>query len=67
MKRQKRDMQLRAFQRGYRNGLTGRPESGCPHTHGESRRQWLIGWHEGRRDAWDGYGVVSGMQKMAMR
>lgn len=67
MKKQKRDLQERAYQRGYRAGLTGRPLDGCPHTQGETRRQWLTGWREGRGDAWDGFGVVPGIQKMAMR
>lgn len=67
MKRQKRDMQERAYQRGYQAGLGGRTRSICPHDHGGTRTEWLLGWHEGRRDNWDGFGMVSGIQKMALR
>ncbi|MDX9875367.1 MAG: ribosome modulation factor [Spongiibacteraceae bacterium] len=67
MKRQKRDMQERAYQRGYRAGLDGRTRSTCPHVHGPARTEWLLGWHEGRRDHWDGLSLASGMEKMALR
>jgi ribosome modulation factor len=67
MKRQKRDLQERAFQRGYQTGLLGRTRSRCPHMQGTSRTEWLLGWHEGRRDHWDGLGLASGIQKLALR
>lgn len=67
MKKQKRDMQERAYQRGYRAGLDGRNLDHCPHEQGANRLQWVSGWREGRHDNWDGFGIVSGMQKMAMR
>lgn len=67
MKRQKRNLQERAYQRGYTAGLEGRNRDHCPHQVTEMRSQWLSGWHEGRSDNWDGIGIASGMQKMAMR
>jgi ribosome modulation factor len=67
MKKQKRDLQERAYQRGYRAGLDGRHRDQCPHRDGDMRDQWLSGWREGRSDNWDGMNVVSGIQKMAMR
>lgn len=67
MKKQKRDLQERAYQRGYRAGLDGRNRDQCPHNNGTMRNQWLRGWHEGRNDNWDGMSMVSGIQKMALR
>jgi len=67
MKRQKRDLTERAFQHGYQAGLGGRRRDLCPHTQGQTREQWIAGWREGRSDLWDGYGVVPGIQKMALR
>jgi ribosome modulation factor len=67
MKKQKRNLQERAYQRGYSAGLSGRNRDNCPHGEGHMRSQWLSGWHEGRHDNWDGFGVVSGIQKMALR
>lgn len=67
MKKQKRDLQERAYQRGYRAGLDGRRSDICPHVQEEMRQQWLSGWREGRNDHWDGFGVVPGIQKMALR
>lgn len=67
MKRQKRDLTERAYQHGYQVGLGGRRRDLCPHTNGQNREQWLAGWREGRNDLWDGYGVVPGIQKMALR
>jgi ribosome modulation factor len=67
MKKQKRNLQERAYQRGYRAGLDGRNRDNCPHGTGDMRSQWLSGWHEGRTDNWDGFGVMSGIQKMALR
>ncbi len=46
MKKQKRNLQERAYQRGYSAGLGGRNRDNCPHTEGLMRSQWLSGWHE---------------------
>ena len=64
MRRQKRDVNERAFQRGYNAGLSGRPKDTCPHEHNGVRQQWLNGWREGRSDQWDGYVGVSGIHKL---
>lgn len=67
MKKQKRDLQERAYQRGYRAGLDGRHQDMCPHILAAMRDQWLAGWREGRVDHWNGFNAASGIQKMAMR
>ncbi len=64
MRRQKRDLSERAFQRGYQAGSGGRNKEACPHEAGDNRQQWLSGWREGRTDQWDGYTGVSGIHKM---
>lgn len=66
MRRQKRDLQDRAFQKGYRAGSTGRAKEACPHDDGQIRQQWLTGWREGRTDQWDGFTGVSGLHKVEM-
>jgi ribosome modulation factor len=67
MKKQKRNLQERAYQRGYRAGLDGRHQDICPHAENGLRSQWLAGWREGRLDKWDGFNLASGMQKLALR
>ncbi|MDB6063126.1 MAG: ribosome modulation factor [Verrucomicrobiaceae bacterium] len=67
MKKQKRDLKERAYQRGYRAGLEGRHQELCPHVLSSMRDQWLSGWREGRLDNWNGFNMASGMQKLAMR
>ena len=64
MRRQKRDMKSRAFDRGYQAGLAGRSLENCPHELEEHRQQWISGWREGRSDQWDGLIGVSGVHKM---
>lgn len=64
MKRQKRDMAERAFQRGYQAGIKGRNKDTCPYDAGDIRQQWMTGWREGRTDQWDGFTGVSGIHKM---
>jgi ribosome modulation factor len=64
MRRQKRDVQERAFNKGYQAGVSGRAKDLCPHENGAIRQQWLTGWREGRTDQWDGYTGVSGIHKM---
>ncbi len=66
MRRQKRDLTERAFQKGYRAGVSGRTKDACPHDDGAVRQHWLTGWREGRTDQWDGYTGVSGIHKMEL-
>lgn len=63
MRRHKRDMNNRAFQRGYQAGVGGRSSEICPHTSEEQRQNWLTGWREGRCDQWDGYTGVSALHR----
>lgn len=46
MKRQKRDKLERAFSRGFKAGLTGRPKDICPYQTADAKMQWLGGWRE---------------------
>lgn len=64
MRRQKRDMNSRAFDRGYQAGLAGRSQDYCPHADDQHRQHWLSGWREGRADNWDGLTGVSGVHKI---
>jgi ribosome modulation factor len=63
MRRQKRDMNNRAFQRGYQAGLERKSLEECPHAAESQRTFWLSGWREGRSDQWDGYTGVSGVHR----
>jgi len=64
MKRQKRDMCTRAFDRGYHAGLGGRSIDTCPHNDERQRQSWVCGWREGRSDQWDGLTGISGVHRM---
>ncbi len=64
MKRQKRDLGQRAYNRGYQAGVSGKPKDSCPLNVPEIRQQWLAGWREGRSDQWDGMTGVSGLHKV---
>ena len=64
MRRQKRDMNSRAFDRGYQAGLDGRSLDICPHGSGTHRDNWVAGWRQGRVDQWDGLTGVSGVHKL---
>jgi ribosome modulation factor len=64
MRRQKRDMKSRAFDRGYQAGVTGRSMENCPHELEAYRQFWVSGWREGRCDQWDGLTGVSGVHKI---
>lgn len=66
MKRQKRDKFSRAFQRGYKAGVSGRSLDICPHEQLEQRQHWLSGWREGRADQWDGLTGIAGIPKAAL-
>lgn len=67
MKKLKRNLHERAYQRGYHAGLEGRRLDACPHFQDALRNQWMAGWREGRVDNWGGFNAMSGVQKMAMR
>jgi len=64
MKKQKRDMQERAFARGYRAGVERRSKDLA--RAGPTRDHWMAGWRSGRADNWDGYTGVSGIHRIAM-
>jgi ribosome modulation factor len=64
MRRQKRDMNSRAFDKGYQAGVTGRSIDFCPHSEEAHRQSWISGWREGRNDHWDGLTGVSGVHKL---
>lgn len=61
MKRHKRDISTRAFNKGYRVGVNGKSMNMCPNATGDSRQQWLNGWRQGRSDYWDGYQGISSL------
>jgi len=63
MKRHKRDMNDRAWHKGYQAGVGGRSSEICPHEQEAQRQYWLSGWREGRSDQWDGLTGVSGVHK----
>ena len=63
MKRQKRDMNSRAYDRGYQAAMAGRSNETCPHEENQHRQHWLSGWREGRSDKWDGLSGVAGIHK----
>lgn len=65
MKRSKRDMTKRAFERGYQTGLSGRSSDICPHEDGPQRFSWMQGWREGRADQWDGLNGVTACHKLS--
>ncbi len=61
MKRQKRDLEQRAYNRGYMAGVKGKSKDSCPLGHRDS---WLAGWRAGRYDQWDGYMGVAGVHRL---
>lgn len=66
MRRQKRDVCERAFQKGYQAGLSGRSRDFCPHEQLETRQQWLSGWREGRTDNRSGLTGVSSLHRLQL-
>ena len=64
MRRQKRDMNTRAFERGYQAGITGKSSESCPHVSEQQRINWITGWREGHSDHLEGYKGVSGVHKL---
>jgi len=65
MKKQKRDLQERAFTRGYRAGIERKSKDLAP-PDGAIRDAWMAGWRSGRADHWDGYTGVSGIHRMVI-
>lgn len=63
MKKQKRDLTTRTYQRGYHAGINSKSQDRCPYEQGELRRQWLSGWRDGRSAQWDGYTGVAGVHR----
>ncbi len=64
MKKQKRDMQERAYARGYKAGIERRSKDLAPTD--SNREHWMAGWRSGRSDHWDGYTGVSGIHRIAI-
>ena len=64
MRRQKRDMNARAYERGYQAGALGRSSESCPHTSEQPRISWITGWREGYADQRDGMIGVSGVHRL---
>ncbi|MFK7831061.1 MAG: ribosome modulation factor [Congregibacter sp.] len=66
MRRQKRDMKARAYERGYSAGASGRSSDICPHSIEEQRINWILGWRDGHADQLDGMVGVSGVHRLNM-
>lgn len=64
MRRQKRDMKSRAYERGYQAGLSGRSSDSCPHTQEEARINWITGWREGHEDQLAGLSGVAALHRL---
>lgn len=64
MKKHKRNIEQRAFNRGYTAGVTGKSKTLCPDPSHESHTHWMAGWRAGREDNWSGYTGVSGIHKI---
>ncbi len=64
MRRQKRNVEQRAFNKGYQAGVSGKSKSLCPNTSANVQQFWMNGWREGREDNWSGLTGVSGIHKM---
>ena len=67
MRRQKRDMNARAYERGYQAGVMGRSSESCPHSSEQQCINWITGWREGRSDQLDGLIGVSGVHRLRMQ
>jgi ribosome modulation factor len=64
MRRQKRDLGQRAFNKGYQAGITGKSKSLCENYSDDIQQDWLNGWREGREDNWNGMTGVSGIHRL---
>ena len=63
MRRQKRDMNARAYDRGYQAGVSGRSSDSCPHSNEQQRINWITGWRDGHSDQQEGLIGVSGVHR----
>jgi ribosome modulation factor len=64
MRRQKRDMSARAYERGYHAGVSGRSSESCPHSREQQRVNWITGWRDGHEDHLDGLIGISGVHRL---
>lgn len=65
MKRQKRDLSQRAYNKGYLKGYQGRSNDNCPfRSDSSTAHEWSKGWHEGRTDQYDGIKTQASQQKI---
>ena len=67
MRRQKRDMNARAYEKGYQAGVSGRSSESCPHSSESQRINWISGWREGRADHQEGMIGISGVHRLRMQ
>ena len=65
MRRQKRDRNERAFQKGYLAGMNGKSKEACPLDNGTLHQEWINGWREGRIDLREGRTGVRGVHRLA--
>ena len=61
MKRHKRDMEERAWNRGYNIGVKGKSRELCPFSDINNRQYWIGGWRQGREDNWNGLTGIAGV------
>ncbi|MDX1805236.1 MAG: ribosome modulation factor [Alcanivorax sp.] len=64
MKRQKRNRDDRAYNRGYNAGLHGKSREDCPFGTLQGRSYWMSGWREGRTHQAQGYLGVASIQNL---
>ena len=64
MKTQKRNVQERAFNHGYKAAVVGKSIGTCPHEEISKRQNWMAGWREGREDHWSGNTAIGGLHKI---
>lgn len=63
MKKHKRDVTQRAFNRGYLVGQEGKSKDLCP-TSGTDKENWIAGWRAGISDNLDGMTGVAGIHRL---
>jgi ribosome modulation factor len=63
MRTQKRTMQTRAWHRGYRAGVRGRPRTHCPVGALKTQTLWLEGWLSGAEERANGTLALFGLHK----
>ncbi|WP_040296717.1 ribosome modulation factor [Alcanivorax hongdengensis] len=64
MKRQKRNRDDRAYNRGYMAGINGKSREDCPFGTLQGRTHWMGGWREGRTDQAQGFLGIAGIQNL---